>query len=184
MFERAGGFDEFGAGCTGHALLIIRVSSIVMTLGGSMDDRIVIRNVADLQALLSRAAFEDSTNAVLLDIKGFAPDQASHWQRRLERYAFSCGCESGSVFLLVAIITYMVVLTMSPQGLSGVGRAEVGIALALGVAAALVGKAVGLLYARIQLHRTVEALCLQVEAWRGIETEVPVSVETTEFSHG
>ena len=119
---------------------------------------VVIETAADLRALQRKTSYRDTADDIQLDVSHLDPDESERWERALNRYAFSCGCELGSAFLVAAIIAYLGVRALQPLGLGAIGWQQVGIALAIGVVAALVGKLVGLLYARIRLQLTVEGL--------------------------
>jgi hypothetical protein len=74
------------------------------------------------------------------------------WQRRLERDLHACGCTAGAVMLLGALAVLAIVhliLGFRP----GSAAATVGFWMAIPLAAAPIGKALGLFAARVRRRR-------------------------------
>lgn len=75
----------------------------------------------------------------------------------MERHRSACGCEEGSVVMLLGLVAYAVVVALRPGGLGAVGWGEVGVGVAVAFAAALTGKIAGILRARWRLRATRRA---------------------------
>ena len=75
---------------------------------------------------------------------------------KIRRYEDSCGCEVGQVFAFVSLIAATAYLTFGPAQWSGWGTLG-WIALWV-IASSTIGKFLGLLLARIQVHRLRSAL--------------------------
>jgi hypothetical protein len=117
-----------------------------------------IRTVGDLESLLKRCRRGERPNRLVLDVEGLAEADAKRWEARLSRYYFACGCEAGSVVLLVALAAYLVALALAPGGFGAATWREAVAGVVVGFVAAGVGKAVGLIHARRRLRTTIRSL--------------------------
>lgn len=86
------------------------------------------------------------------------------WEARLLARYTACGCDTGAVAVLLALAGALVAGLASPNQPSWGGA---GIALALCLAAALVGKVVGIAVARLRLARDVRRLGRLLDASGG-----------------
>jgi hypothetical protein len=75
-------------------------------------------------------------------------------ERRLERFESACGCESGAVAMLSALILYPVYLAQGRGDLWPLTIGEVAAGVGVIVAAAVAGKLAGVAWARLSLRRT------------------------------
>jgi hypothetical protein len=122
-----------------------------------------IRTVGDLESLLKRRRRGGRPDRLVLDVEGIAEADAKSWETRLSRYYFACGCEAGSVVLLVALAAYVVALAMAPGGFGAATWRDAVAGVLVGFVAAGVGKAAGLIYARWRLRRTIRSLVSAVD---------------------
>jgi hypothetical protein len=76
--------------------------------------------------------------------------------RQLNKLKTECGCQAGSVALLVSVGAYVIhTLWMDPVTRSHLERVVTGICV--GFAGALIGKILGILWARYQYHQLIGA---------------------------
>lgn len=75
---------------------------------------------------------------------------------RLKRYSSSCGCELASIFMLVAVVLFLIHIARGPAEYSLGEAAWRGFVRVL--SATVLGKFLGLTYARVRLHMLRSAL--------------------------
>jgi hypothetical protein len=117
-----------------------------------------IQTVGDLESLLNRRRREGRPARLVLDVEGLAEADAKRWEARLSRYYFACGCESGSVALLIALAAYVIALALAPGGFGAANWRHVVAGVAVGFVAAGIGKVAGLIHARWRLRTTIRSL--------------------------
>jgi hypothetical protein len=117
-----------------------------------------IRTAADLQSLRTRNGRAPRPDRLALDVEGLSEREARAWEATLSRYYFACGCEVGSVVLLLALVGYLAFLAVAPGGFGAAtwGDGLRGVAVCL--VAALTGKLGGLLHARFRLGAAIRSL--------------------------
>lgn len=96
-------------------------------------------------------------------LPGVAPDKSLKSQLRLNQAAVDCGCATGSAFMTVAALLCVALLwesSGSPLGADWTARA---VAVGVVLAAAAVGKLVGLVKARRRLIDELAALATLTE---------------------
>ena len=100
-------------------------------------------------------------DAPTLRLEGATDAQLSEWQRRLDRYLYACGCTSGAVVLLVALV-----VLAAAQFVAGVdfgsGMRTAGIWAVVALGAAFVGKTAGLAWAQVQRRRLYAEIDLSI----------------------
>lgn len=77
-------------------------------------------------------------------------DRRTQIQAAIQRYNSACGCEVGSVFMVGATIVFLTYITFGPGSWSAGGSVWRGILWVLSMT--VVGKFLGLTYARLRLH--------------------------------
>lgn len=86
--------------------------------------------------------------AVVVEIPGLEASERRRWGDRLGYWANACGCHTGAFFTLAAIVACVV----SPPGDFGTLPTRVLASTGVVLAAAITGKVVGLLVARVMLR--------------------------------
>lgn len=89
-----------------------------------------------------------------VDIPGASTESSGYLRRAIERSAAACGCREGAVGLIVAAGGTIAWLHHGPGVATG-RMAEIWMTIAVGVAGAVVGKAVGLVRAHLRLRRSI-----------------------------
>ena len=90
-------------------------------------------------------------------------EESKHWEQRLKRHYFSCGCLEGSVATIVALVGFLFYLLFRPSGFS-LAWLDGAHALGLFILAGLIGKILGLRGSRKRLQQTISDLkCLLQE---------------------
>jgi hypothetical protein len=116
---------------------------------------VLIQSAADAEQLLHPRLSRFALRAAIR-VPGIASGRAARWERGLNASLQACGCVAGAVGMLIALVAAIVwrVGYAGPVDWRAFGwRAFV--ALLIGTA---VGKAVGLLWARVRLVRIVAAI--------------------------
>lgn len=123
-----------------------------------------IRTVGDLESLLGRRHRGRRPDRLALDVESLAEADAKRWEARLSRYYFACGCEAGSVVLLVALAVYVVAVGLAPGGFGAATWRDAVAGVVVGFVAAGVGKAAGLIHARWRLRTTIRSLASALDS--------------------
>lgn len=118
-----------------------------------------VRN-APGSAVRARAAAAD---ALAPGIDRLGAGEAAAWRRRLAETARPCGCKSGAVLSVAALVTWPVwtVASGPPSSPPGVGVALVSYALVV-VAAGIMGKVAGIAAGRLHHRRLRRQLAQRV----------------------
>jgi hypothetical protein len=124
---------------------------------------IVIRNLVDVEKLRSQPWQLLSTRRISVELDTLDQYQSRYFETRLNQLASACGCESGSVAGVVALVGYigylLVTTGWSPQwNVSHLLRGGI-----LFLAAAVLGKLLGLFRARARLVRELEHLAARLQ---------------------
>jgi len=121
-----------------------------------MDSSLPIRSLAELETF----ALRRRTKNVKIDLQvpGLAIGERSYWTMRLNQYRRACGCEVGSVACVLALVGFIlfVLLHNGPNTLGLLSCLFLGFGIV--IAAGVLGKALGLLYARYRLSATLSAI--------------------------
>jgi hypothetical protein len=117
-----------------------------------------IRTVGDLESLPKRRRRGGRPDRLVLDVEGLTEAEAKRWETRLSRYYFACGCEAGSVVLLLALAAYVVALAVAPGGFGAANWRDAVAGVLIGFIAAGAGKAAGLIHARWRLRTAIRTL--------------------------
>lgn len=95
---------------------------------------------------------------------GLGEAQTRSWEEQLLTRYSACGCDAGAVAVLVAIAVLPVLALVAPAIRSPAGAA---IAPVWILAAAMIGKALGIAYARLRLHFEISELTLLISPRSG-----------------
>jgi len=127
------------------------VSSPCAGCGGTAGSSRVlrVRSGSDLAALTGTWNRFDQID-LATDLLG--PDERARWEGRLLGAYADCGCHAGGLAVLLTLVGLVVAALALPGGRTWTGA---GLGLAAVVAAAVVGKAAGLVIARIRLRRDI-----------------------------
>jgi hypothetical protein len=124
-----------------------------------------IRTVDDLESLRRRRRHTRRFDGLLLEVGGALSEaDAKAWETQLSRYYFACGCEVASVFLLVALVGYVLVIGVASTGFGSATWRELFGGVLICFVAAITGKVAGLLYARGRLRATIRSLTSRLTA--------------------
>ena len=124
---------------------------------GESRQKLVIRDMAAVQSLNAWRLLMSHTR-VQVDIAGMTPDRAREWQTRMNAALAACGCGEGAVALLGAVTSYALIVTWrGGDGLMWSVPAEV---VLVAIAAALCGKALGIIRAGLRIRRLLRSFRL------------------------
>jgi hypothetical protein len=90
-------------------------------------------------------------------------DERGRWEERLLSAYANCGCDAGGVAVLLALVGLVVVAIAVPGARTWTA---VGLGVATTVAAALIGKVVGVAIARLRLRRDIRRVSVRLAATR------------------
>jgi VIT1/CCC1 family predicted Fe2+/Mn2+ transporter len=114
---------------------------------------VVIASAADVE----RLSLPDLRHRTIsVEVPGLPPEEAARISSRLTRRAHACGCETSSVTTVVAIVGLIAVEFAA--GMPGLTWSSIATGLAILIAAAVIGKAIGLAYARARLKAEIGEL--------------------------
>lgn len=85
-------------------------------------------------------------------------ERAQAWQKSLNRDYNACGCDTGSVGILVGAAGYLAWLALRPGGLARLGWGDLWLGLGVLVAVTAAGKLAGLLAARRRIKATIREI--------------------------
>jgi len=118
----------------------------------------VIRNLEDVENLRNRPQQLLSSRRISLELESLDTSQTRYFEARLNQLATACGCESGAMAGMIALAGYIgYLLVTTGWHLRWIVSYFVWGA-ALFLAAAVIGKLVGLVRARARLVRELEHL--------------------------
>jgi hypothetical protein len=122
----------------------------------------VLGSSADVRELLARTPLlgGHARWRVSVRVPGMTPDAERRWERRLGMWLASCGCETGALLALSAILWRTLVVVHDWPPAWGDVAASAGWVFG----AAVAGKIVGLAAARAMLARDLERLGRQMDA--------------------
>ncbi len=106
-----------------------------------------------------------------MHLVGITPDEAALLGTRLNLHAANCGCEAGSVVSSLVVVGYAGYLGLARGWPTNWGVRDLLVGVAVLLAAALVGKALGILLARVHLVHELERLLERLEALPGRRAE-------------
>jgi hypothetical protein len=100
---------------------------------------------------------------------GLIPDdEVSTWQARIDKHLSACGCKESTLGMVAFALLYVTFYFPGAGDLSELGAVELLSCAAFAVVGAAIGKAGGVVYGRMRMKRTLEAL-LKVSQNRGID---------------
>jgi hypothetical protein len=120
----------------------------------------------DVLAALAAAAgrsIREPFPEVRVALPGFPAERSLKSQLRLNQAAVDCGCATGSAFMAVAALLCVALLWMSSGSPFGADWAARAVAIGVVLAAAVVGKLIGLVRARRRLIDELAALATLTE---------------------
>jgi VIT1/CCC1 family predicted Fe2+/Mn2+ transporter len=85
-------------------------------------------------------------------------NEISTWQARIDNHLAACGCKQSTLGMVFLALLYAIFYFLGSGELSGIGATELLSCAAFSVVGAAIGKLGGVVYARIRLKRTLEAL--------------------------
>ena len=100
-----------------------------------------------------------------VDADGLVAEETRAWEEELNRHYLACGCDEGAVAMLVVTVAVAAWLLFRP-GSFVFGGFELGVTVGGLGSAAVLGKAAGLLAARLRLAWTLERLGRRLGAIR------------------
>ena len=135
------------------------VSVIAESVGRPTAPPRAITSLAELRRVTHAPVWSSlvHADAPTLRLEGASDAELGEWQRRLDRHLYACGCTSGAIALLAALV---VLAAARFDFGSGWRTAGVWVAVALG--AALVGKTAGLAWAQVQRRRLYAEIDLSI----------------------
>jgi hypothetical protein len=128
---------------------------------------LVVRTLADVAALRanSRAVRRLPADGLKIAIEGLHGDVAQQLPARISAYVRACGCAEGGAFALIALVGVFIfiALRIHHQGAhwSDFGITAIGVLLAVLVGG--MGKALGLMIARLRFERCCEEVIQRIE---------------------
>ena len=135
------------------------------TLTSATDSALLICDVAELRMWKRQLrTFIPSSRlpTVRFLLPGFSDLQNRSLSALAHDYGMECGCKSGSLFMSVTIVGLLVFYFAFGGHLSGMHLAQVGFFLGVTVLNSLIGKLLGLLWARWQLVKLASNLHDQI----------------------
>ena len=126
----------------------------------SCDCRSIIKTVAEIPSIL-RLSGRDGT--VKLQLQSLDKKEREAWELKIEKYRSACGCSSGAVIMTATSIIYPVIV-----GVAGLYQDVSIFVLIAGwagstIGMALLGKLLGIMWARHALKHTVSHLLKTVQ---------------------
>ncbi|HEX5706997.1 MAG TPA: hypothetical protein VFX96_06860 [Pyrinomonadaceae bacterium] len=95
---------------------------------------------------------------VRIETDAVARERADDWEKRLNRDYNACGCDTGSIVMLVGVGGYLAWLALRAGGLKSLGWGDLWVGLGVAFASAVVGKLVGLAAARGRIEGTIREI--------------------------
>ena len=123
---------------------------------------IVIRELKDLNNLISthKFFFMPKSGKIILELEAISVIEKEKWQSKLQRYYFACGCKEGAAASILLFCLFWI-YSLFVKSLSIILSWEAWLLSGLMIlAGAVLGKALGLLYARYTLKSSVKKLML------------------------
>jgi hypothetical protein len=100
----------------------------------------------------------DLTDSVSPYLAVLSHEERTDWEDRLDRLHQACGCVEGGIGLIAALTGCLVFLFVQPGGILATRWQTIGVSLLIVIAAAVLGKCLGLWLARLKLRRAVTDL--------------------------
>lgn len=122
----------------------------------------IIDSIATLEKLKQDKNLKLSVRKIKLVLKGF--EDAALYEKRMNQYYFSCGCQSGAMAVGLSIIFLIINYSFS------VFSFHWGMAVTIVFLAALIGKLLGLIFSNIgfkRLYKKVYLVLLSDQYWLG-----------------
>lgn len=115
--------------------------------------RVTVRSSLSFARILERRPL-----SIHLELPELSPAENFEWERRICRYRSACGCGSGAAFMLASSAAYTALLISHSSLISSSLWPRIWMGAAFVAGATSLGKVGGLVFARVQLKRTVESL--------------------------
>jgi hypothetical protein len=116
----------------------------------------IVHSLADLEAEgLRRWAKHDKLE---IQIPNLDITESAYWTVRVNRYRRACGCEVGAAACGLALIVFVLFAVFQNDRIQGGLISWIVLGFTFVVLAGVIGKGLGLLYARYRLLRTISAL--------------------------
>jgi hypothetical protein len=115
-----------------------------------------INNLESLDALVARKKLKRFT----FNFSTFSESENEQWLRRISRYYFSCGCDTGTIFLMmgmIAIISLIAYRYVNSNSFT-VSFQVIVVCIIVLMALSGIGKAVGLIVSKFLLTREIGCL--------------------------
>ena len=128
----------------------------------SQQIEIVIREVKDLNKLISthKFFFMPKSGNIILELESIPDLEKEKWQTKLRRHYFACGCKEGAAASIL-LFSFFWIYAVFVKSLSVILNWEAWLLSGLLVlAGAVLGKALGLVYAKYTLKSSVKKLML------------------------
>jgi hypothetical protein len=123
---------------------------------------IVIRELKDLDNLISshKFFFMPKSGNIILELESIPILEKEKWQKKLRRYYFACGCKEGAVASILLFCLFWI-YSVFDKSLSIILSWEAWLLSGLMIlVGAVLGKALGLAYAKYALKYSVRKLKL------------------------
>jgi hypothetical protein len=122
----------------------------------------VISNADDARALsaLANLPMHRAPPGIEVAVTGLPASERARWNARLNFWVRACGCHTGALFALVAVVVCIVTLRGATERVWSTLVLDFGLV----VAAALAGKVVGIVTARLLLAVDVRRLARRISA--------------------
>lgn len=95
---------------------------------------------------------------ILLELNELSHAETVEWELRLNKYRADCGCATGALVMLVSVTLYGIGLWFGVDGLPSGLWTRIGTGLAVLCSGVVIGKTVGIAWARHNFKGSVEKL--------------------------
>ncbi|MFQ6083010.1 MAG: hypothetical protein ACE5WD_06595 [Candidatus Aminicenantia bacterium] len=116
-----------------------------------------ITNSDSIQSLFSKKN-RNKFERIKIDVEGLDKSRAKEFEKKINRYFFSCGCETGAIFSFSSILVYILIGMLYFKKTSIFNWQSIKYGLLILLTGALLGKIIGLLYAKYKLRITIKKL--------------------------
>jgi hypothetical protein len=130
-----------------------------------MENILVVRDLSSVHLWRQRLRQLDWTwnlPPVQFQLPDFSVEQNETFSALAAGFQRACGCGSGSFLMSAAVVAMVAIFFLSGNGFSDISFWNVLTFVGIGVLAALLGKLLGLLWARWRLLRLASRLCRSI----------------------
>lgn len=124
-------------------------------------ESIVVTDLSSLEELVTGPPWL-WPRKILLNLAGLTGAETERWQGRLNAHYLACGCKAGTIMMAFTIELYVLLLSLSVENMARLSWLHFLGGGLLGLLGAVVGKILGMGWARYRLKRTVEQLALHL----------------------